>query len=75
MRVALVMTATGKNSPSLPHCSCSTTDLFCSFRLPNAGQFNGTGGPEDDIKIQSQNRGGDQEVPDLQDLKRRGVAQ
>ncbi|KAJ5864010.1 uncharacterized protein N7529_005926 [Penicillium soppii] len=44
-------------------------------RLPNAGQFNGTGGPEDDIKIQSKNRSGDQEVPDLQTLKRRGVAQ
>ncbi|CAG8289720.1 unnamed protein product [Penicillium salamii] len=44
-------------------------------RLPTAGQFNGTGGPEDDIKLESNNRGGDQEVPNLQDLKRRGVAE
>jgi hypothetical protein len=35
--------------------------------LPKAGQFKGAGGPEDDVKIQAENRGGDQEVPDTQD--------
>lgn len=38
---------------------------FISNSLPTAGQFNGTGGPEDDIKIQARNHGGDQEVPNL----------
>lgn len=43
-------------------------------RLPQAKHFQGTGGPEDDIKIAFEQRGGDQEVPTLQDLKRRGLA-
>lgn len=68
------MTATGKNALCC-RCRCrSLANTFSFRRLPTAGQFKGTGGPEDDIKIQSENRGGDQEVPDLQDLKRRGVA-
>jgi hypothetical protein len=69
------MTATGKNLRYHPHYYRSLTNFFLFRRLPNAGQFKGSGGPEDDIKIQSENRGGDQEVPVLQDLKRRGVAQ
>lgn len=46
----------------------------CLNRLSEAKHFNGVGGPEDSIKKESENRGGDQEVPNLQDFKRRGVA-
>lgn len=45
-----------------------------SFRLPNAGQFKGTGGPEDSVKIDSENRPGDQDALNLQDMKKRGIA-
>lgn len=51
-----------------------TFSLF-HHRLPKAGQFKGTGGPEDDVKVQAENQGGDQDAPDLQDLKRHGVGQ
>lgn len=44
-------------------------------RLPQAKDFQGKGGPEDSVKIESERRPGDQEVPNLQDLKRRGVAE
>lgn len=44
-------------------------------RLPQAKHFQGRGGPEDNVKIESEQRPGDQEVPNLQDLNRRGVAQ
>jgi hypothetical protein len=38
--------------------------------IPCHNMFKGAGGPEDDVKIQAENRGGDQEVPDTQGLKR-----
>lgn len=44
-------------------------------RLPQAQHFQGEGGPEDKIKMESEQRPGDEEVPNLQDLKRHGVAQ
>ncbi|KAJ6133148.1 hypothetical protein N7471_008363 [Penicillium samsonianum] len=37
--------------------------------------FKGTGSPEDDVKSQAENRDGDQEIPNLRDLKRHGVGQ
>ncbi|KAJ5246111.1 hypothetical protein N7468_001094 [Penicillium chermesinum] len=43
-------------------------------RLPQASHFNGPGGPEDKVKIESENRAGDQDTLTLQDMKRRGVA-
>jgi len=52
-----------------------TQTNFCLHSLPNADQFKGKGGPEDNVKIESEQRPGDQEVPNLQDLKRRGVAE
>lgn len=52
----------------------SETNYYLS-RLPQAKDFQGKGGPEDSVKIESERRPGDQEVPNLQDLKRRGVAE
>ncbi|OQE24071.1 hypothetical protein PENFLA_c010G06634 [Penicillium flavigenum] len=65
-------TASGSDHRVIPEDEGGTRDD--RDRLPKAGQFRGTGGPEDDVKIQAENRGGDQEVPDLQGLKRHGVA-
>jgi hypothetical protein len=66
-------TASGSDHRVIPEDEGGTRDD--RNRLPKAGQFKGTGGPEDDVKIQAESRGGDQEVPDLQGLKRHGVAQ
>jgi hypothetical protein len=73
MRVALVMTATGK----IYHI------ILCLFfhkanvpydRLPKAEHFQGTGGPESSVKEDSESRPGDQDALNLQDMKRRGIA-
>lgn len=45
-----------------------------SYRLPTAGQFQGQGGPETDIKIQAENRPGDQDTLNLQEMKKKGLA-
>ncbi|CAG7938001.1 unnamed protein product [Penicillium nalgiovense] len=66
-------TASGSDHRVIPEDEGGTRDD--RNRLPKAGQFKGTGGPEEDVKIQAENRGGDQEIPDLQGLKRHGVAQ
>lgn len=42
-------------------------------RLPEAKHFTGPGGPEDKLKMESENRSGDQDAPTLQDFKRRGI--
>ncbi|OQD59945.1 hypothetical protein PENPOL_c039G02606 [Penicillium polonicum] len=66
-------TASGSDHRVIPEDEGGTRDD--RNRLPKAGQFKGTGGPENDVKVQAENRGGDQEVPNLQDLKRHGVGQ
>lgn len=45
------------------------------IRLPKAEHFKGAGGPEDDIKINSEQRPGDQDTLNLQDMKKRGIAE
>ncbi|KEY77157.1 hypothetical protein BA78_7591 [Aspergillus fumigatus] len=43
-------------------------------RISKAGQFQGSGGPEDKVKIESQRRPGDDDVLNLQEMKREGLA-
>lgn len=43
-------------------------------RLPTAGQFQGEGGPETDIKIHSESHPGDQDTLNLQEMKKKGLA-
>lgn len=44
------------------------------YRLAPAGEYQGEGGPEDKVKLQSENRPGDQDTLNLQDMKREGIA-
>lgn len=44
------------------------------YRLAPAGEYQGKGGPEDKVKLQSENRPGDQDTLNLQDMKREGIA-
>lgn len=48
--------------------------LLTSTRLPHADQFQGDGGPEDKVKLESERRPGDQDTLNLQDMKREGLA-
>lgn len=48
--------------------------MILDLRLPTAEQFKGEGGPETDIKVQSEARPGDQDTLNLQDMKKRGIA-
>lgn len=67
------MTVAGKIILTL---RCRSSAYHDSYdRLPTAAQFQGKGGPEDKVNIESENRPGDQDTLNLQDLKRRGVAQ
>ncbi|CAI7628249.1 hypothetical protein N7509_003242 [Penicillium cosmopolitanum] len=66
-------TASGSDHRKIPEDEGGTRDD--RGRLPQAKDFQGKGGPEDSVKIESERRPGDQEVPNLQDLKRRGVAE
>ncbi|KAJ5278947.1 hypothetical protein N7478_004319 [Penicillium angulare] len=66
-------TASGSDHRKIPEDEGGTRDD--RGRLPTAGQFNGTGGPEDNVKIDSENRPGDQDALNLQDMKRRGVVE
>lgn len=45
------------------------------IRLPKAEHFKGPGGPEDNIKIDSEQRPGDQDTLNLQGMKQRGIAE
>ncbi|EAW08369.1 uncharacterized protein ACLA_031020 [Aspergillus clavatus NRRL 1] len=42
-------------------------------RISKAGQFQGAGGPEDKVKIESERRPGDDNTLNLQDMKREGL--
>ncbi|KAJ6036517.1 hypothetical protein N7540_000796 [Penicillium herquei] len=65
-------TASGSDHRKIPEDEGGTRDD--RGRLPTAGQFKGTGGPEDNVKIDSENRPGDQDALNLQDMKKRGIA-
>ncbi|KAJ5929166.1 hypothetical protein N7454_007014 [Penicillium verhagenii] len=65
-------TASGSDHRKVPEDEGGTRDD--RGRLPQAGQFNGSGGPEDNVKIDSENRPGDQDALNLQDMKQRGIA-
>ncbi|KAJ6102140.1 hypothetical protein N7486_004567 [Penicillium sp. IBT 16267x] len=65
-------TASGSDHRKIPEDEGGTRDD--RGRLPNAGHFNGPGGPEDKIKIESENRPGDDDTLTLQDMKRKGLA-
>ncbi|KAJ5774330.1 hypothetical protein N7457_009226 [Penicillium paradoxum] len=64
-------TASGSDHRVIPEDEGGTRDD--RNRLARAGQYTGAGGPEDDIKIEAQNRSGDQDVPDLQNMMRHGI--
>ncbi|KAJ5625878.1 hypothetical protein N7510_002187 [Penicillium lagena] len=65
-------TASGSDHRKVPEDEGGTRDD--RGRLPQASQFQGAGGPEDNVKIESERRPGDQDTLNLQDMKRRGLA-
>ncbi|KAJ5586949.1 uncharacterized protein N7459_002714 [Penicillium hispanicum] len=64
-------TASGSDHRKVPEDEGGTRDD--RGRLPNAEHFTGPGGPEDSVKIESENRPGDQDALNIQDMKRRGI--
>ncbi|PLB46753.1 hypothetical protein P170DRAFT_511437 [Aspergillus steynii IBT 23096] len=64
--------ATGSNRKPIPEDEGGTRDD--RGRLAQAGEYEGKGGPEDKVKIQSERRPGDQDTLNLQDMKREGIA-
>ena len=48
--------------------------MIFRHRLPEAKDFQGPGGPEDKVKIESENRPGDDDTLNLQEMKRKGLA-
>lgn len=64
-------TASGSDHRVIPEDEGGTRDD--RDRLPRAAHFQGTGGPEDNVRIESENRGGDQDTLDIQDMKRHGI--
>ncbi|OGE58397.1 hypothetical protein PENARI_c001G07731 [Penicillium arizonense] len=65
-------TASGSDHRKIPEDEGGTRDD--RDRLPKAEHFQGDDGPETGVKQYSENRPGDQEALDPQDLKRRGLA-
>lgn len=43
-------------------------------RLAPASEYEGTGGPEDKVKLESERRPGDQDTLNIQDLKTKGLS-
>ncbi|KAJ5636595.1 uncharacterized protein N7484_009908 [Penicillium longicatenatum] len=66
-------TASGSDHRKVPEDEGGTRDD--RGRLPKAEHFKGPGGPEDNIKIDSENRPGDQDTLNLQGMKQRGIAE
>ncbi|KAF7589320.1 hypothetical protein BBP40_004473 [Aspergillus hancockii] len=64
--------ATGSNRKPIPEDEGGTRDA--RGRLAPAGDYEGEGGPEDKVKLESERRPGDQDTLNLQDLKRQGFA-
>jgi hypothetical protein len=54
-------------------CPCSMCSPTDRNRLAPAGDYEGEGGPEDKVKLESERRPGDQDTLNLQDLKRQGL--
>ncbi|KAJ6079140.1 hypothetical protein N7467_008893 [Penicillium canescens] len=65
-------TASGSDHRKIPEDEGGTRDD--RDRLPKAEHFQGADGPEYGVKQYSENRPGDQDALNLQDLKRRGLA-
>ncbi|KAJ5084639.1 hypothetical protein NUU61_009218 [Penicillium alfredii] len=65
-------TASGSEHRKVPEDEGGTRDD--RGRLPEAKDFQGPGGPEDNVKVESENRPGDQDTLNLQDMKNRGIA-
>ncbi|KAE8152146.1 hypothetical protein BDV25DRAFT_151647 [Aspergillus avenaceus] len=65
--------ATGSNRKPIPEDEGGVRDS--RGRLAPAGEFEGYGGPEDKVKLDSERRPGDQDALNIQDLKRQGLAQ
>lgn len=53
---------------------CSFWVLIWYTRLPKAGEFEGKGGPETKVKMESERRPGDDDTLNLQDMKRENIA-
>ncbi|KAB8236315.1 hypothetical protein ETB97_008366 [Aspergillus alliaceus] len=64
--------ATGSNRKPIPEDEGGTRDS--RGRLAPAGDYEGVGGPEDKVKLESERRPGDQDTLNLQDLKRQGLS-
>ncbi|PYI13914.1 hypothetical protein BO86DRAFT_455029 [Aspergillus japonicus CBS 114.51] len=65
--------ATGSNRKPIPEDEGGSRDD--RGRLAPAEAFEGPGGPEDKVKLDSERRPGDQDTLDIQDLKRAGLAE
>ena len=57
-----------------PYTSLWFNPMLIIIRLAPAGEYEGTGGPEDKVKVESERRPGDQDTLNLQDLKNKGLA-
>jgi hypothetical protein len=78
MRAVPGTTVAGKQSIlTEPLCGriCSNVVVLFVYRLPKGEQFLGEGGPEDKIKMGADIRPGDRDTLNLQDMKRRGIAE
>ncbi|PIG85553.1 hypothetical protein AARAC_007741 [Aspergillus arachidicola] len=64
--------ATGSNRKPIPEDEGGTRDS--RGRLAPASEYEGTGGPEDKVKLESERRPGDQDTLNIQDLKTKGLS-
>ncbi|KAJ5551580.1 hypothetical protein N7535_000475 [Penicillium sp. DV-2018c] len=64
-------TASGSDHRVIPEDEGGTRDD--RNRLPKASHFQGPGGPEDKVAIESERRGGDQDTMNVQDLTQHGI--
>ncbi|KAJ5818436.1 hypothetical protein N7474_004027 [Penicillium riverlandense] len=65
-------TASGSDHRPVPEDEGGSRDE--RGRLAHAEEYQGPGGPEDKVKIESERRPGDQDTLNLQDMKRSGLA-
>jgi hypothetical protein len=72
-REASLMTVAGEILPGHALHRCSRHILTTPFRLSKAGEFEGKGGPEDKIQMDSARRPGDDDTMNLQEMKQKGI--
>lgn len=72
IREAFEMTEAGKILAGI-RCYSTCADA-CISRLSQAGEFEGKGGPEEKVKMDSSRRPGDDDTLNLQEMKQEGIA-